>query len=80
MFCPASQAGSIRTVAAISNIFLFISLIFKCTLPVAPATCGTFISNIDLYFYLLPPDSLRPPEEEEDEEDDDEDEEPDPEL
>lgn len=71
MFCPVIQAGSNRVAAAISNIFLFISLIVRYTLPVAPATCGTFISNISSYVYLLPPDELLPEEEEEEEEEED---------
>lgn len=74
MFCPVIQAGSIRAVAAISNIFLFISLIIRYTLPVAPETCGTFISNIDFHFYLLPPDELLPEEEDEEEEEEEPDE------
>jgi hypothetical protein len=71
MFCPVIQAGSNRVARVISNIFLFISLIIRYTLPVAPATCGTFIGNISSHVYLLPPDELLPEEEDDEEEEED---------
>ena len=81
MFCPATHKGSIRTIADISNIFLFIFLFFRYTLPVAPANGAEHGSIISIILvYRLPPDELLPPEEEEDEDEEEDPDEDEPEL